>query len=451
MDADGTPGPIALGNGVPGRGSAPRPGRWLHAPGLELGPTLSGRLRPAVVGGLVGVVVALGCAAALVALRGATDGHAPTAHRGLASLPTAAQGPISAALGRDASVYRVVDLRAVNPAQRLLVGFSRGGVTVASGGARLGVTLSAYGYASMVRGLGSVTPRVSANRVSYHHHALQEWFVNGPLGLEQGFDVEARPGAGRGPLTFSLALSGNLASRLQDGSLLLGGGGVALRYGGLVATDARGRVLHSWLQLAGGHLLIRVDDRGAAYPVRIDPFLQQAELTASDGGEGDRLSYSVAISGTTIVAGAPFAKVGSNAHQGAAYVFTMPASGWASAKQTTKLTASDGAANDELGSSVAVSGATVVAGAPGAMVVHAAQGAAYAFTRTNRRLGGRLTATAPGGQADRLRRRRKRRAGLLGCGRGLDGRRGRAWRHGRARRPGRGVRVHRARRWLGEP
>jgi hypothetical protein len=59
------------------------------------------------------------------------------------------------------------------------------------------------------------------------------------------------------------------------------------------------------------------------------------------------------------------AKVGSNNHQGAAYVFVKPGGGWSSGTQTAKLTASDGAAGDALGASVGVSsdGSTVVAGA----------------------------------------------------------------------------------------
>ena len=236
---------------------------------------------------------------------------------------------------------------------------------------------------------------MSANRVSYAHGSLREWYANGPLGLEQGFDVAARPSAGSGPLSFSLALSGNLDARLERGSLLLRGRGAALRYGGLLATDAHGRVLRSWLELVRARVLIRVDDRGATYPLRIDPFIQQAELTASNGAEGDRLGWSVAVSGDTIVAGAPFQTVGANAKQGAAYVFVMPASGWASATQTAELTASDGAAGDALGFSVAVSGDTIVAGAPGHKVgSDPGQGAAYVFAMPAPGWTGSLTQTA---------------------------------------------------------
>ena len=49
-------------------------------------------------------------------------------------------------------------------------------------------------------------------------------------------------------------------------------------------------------------------------------------------------------------------KVGANNLEGAAYVFTKPAGGWENKTQTAELTASDGAERDHLGDSVAVSG-----------------------------------------------------------------------------------------------
>jgi hypothetical protein len=88
----------------------------------------------------------------------------------------------------------------------------------------------------------------------------------------------------------------------------------------------------------------------------------------------------VAVSRDTIVAGAVGATVNGNSGQGAAYVFIKPARGWADATQTAKLTASDGAAGDNFGASVAVSGDTIVAGALGATVNgNSRQGAAYVF------------------------------------------------------------------------
>lgn len=91
---------------------------------------------------------------------------------------------------------------------------------------------------------------------------------------------------------------------------------------------------------------------------------QTAELTASDGQSNDNLGYSVAVSGRTIVAGADARQIGSNDNQGAAFVYTEPSHGWKDTNaDTAELTASNGVANDYLGDSVAVSGPTIVAGA----------------------------------------------------------------------------------------
>ena len=297
------------------------------------------------------------------------------------SLPLAARGPVSAALGRDERSYRVLGLRARNPTQGLGVAFSRAGATVAAGKTRVHLSLIAYGHGRTLERVGSVAPEVLANRVAYPHAGVREWYTNGPLGLEQGFDVARAPARGRGALTLSLALSGDVRARLQRSGVLLRGQGAAMRYGGLSASDARGHTLHSWLELAPGRVLIHVDDGRAVYPLTVDPFVQQAELSASDGAKNDGLGFAVAVSGNTIVAGAPFHKVGANARPGAAYVFTMPASGWANATQSAELTASDGAKNEGLGDSVAISGNTIVAGAPEHSVgANEEQGAAYMST-----------------------------------------------------------------------
>jgi hypothetical protein len=92
---------------------------------------------------------------------------------------------------------------------------------------------------------------------------------------------------------------------------------------------------------------------------------QTAELTAPDGQTGDQLGFSVAVSGHTIVAGANARQIGSTDDQGAAYVYTEPSRGWKTTNaDTAELTASDGVGDDSLGDSVAVSGTTVIAGAP---------------------------------------------------------------------------------------
>ena len=116
---------------------------------------------------------------------------------------------------------------------------------------------------------------------------------------------------------------------------------------------------------------------------------QTAKLKASDGAADDRFGTSVAIDGDTIVAGAPQDDVGSTGDQGSAYTFARSGG---DRTQTAKLTASDGAEGDVLGASVAIDGDTIVVGVPGdadAIGLHG-RGSAYTFARS----GGDRTQTA---------------------------------------------------------
>jgi hypothetical protein len=346
MGRGGTPGTLALGDVMHGR-----EGRSGH----------SGWLRGAVISGLACALVALACAAALQSPGRAGERAIPAA-LGLGSLPLAAQGVVSATLGGADAGYRLRGLQALTPAQRLRSDFSRRGVTVVSGSGRVSLSLSSYGFEHALRRLAPTTPRVSANRVYYSHGALSEWFVNGPLGLEQGFDVAARPGAGSGPLTFSLTVGGNLRPSVVRRSLLLARRGAAMRYDGLLVTDARGRVLRSWLALRDGHLLIRVDDRGAVYPVRVDPLIQQGEALSGGGGIGaSAFGRSVALSanGDTALVGGPVDDGG----VGAVWVFTRSGSTWT---QGPKLTGGGESGEGSFGSSVALAaeGSIALIGAP---------------------------------------------------------------------------------------
>jgi hypothetical protein len=313
-----------------------------------------------------------------------------------ARLPVAAWASVSRVLGRDDPAYRAgtagAGLAARNPRQKLAAEFSPAGVSVRSGALLLGMRLRGYGYGDRFRALPAVAPTASANRVLYHHGSLTEWYQNGPLGLEQGFTLTARPiKHGSGPLRMVLGLSGNAAAALSrgGGAVTFSHAASSLSYRGLIVTDARGQTLPAWLELRGGQLLLDVNDRGAQYPLRIDPFIQQAKLTASDGAIGDHLGFSVAISGNTIVAAEPQDNVGANINQGAVYVFVKPKRGWQSGTETAKLTASDGAANDGLGggfhlqnNAVGISGDTIVAGASNATVNgNFGQGAVYVFVK----------------------------------------------------------------------
>ena len=106
-------------------------------------------------------------------------------------------------------------------------------------------------------------------------------------------------------------------------------------------------------------------------------WIQQAKLTATDGAASDQFGASVAIFGDTVVAGASLDDDGGTS-SGSAYVFTRSGGNWS---QQVKLFAFDGAAGDQFGISVAISGDTVVVGAYGDDDGGIDSGSAYVFTR----------------------------------------------------------------------
>ena len=102
-------------------------------------------------------------------------------------------------------------------------------------------------------------------------------------------------------------------------------------------------------------------------------------MTPSDSATFDLFGVSVALSGNTAVVGASGITVSAR-DQGAAYVFTRSSGFWS---QQQELTASDAAGGDLFGSSVAISGNTVIAGAPDKQIgANPNQGAAYVFIAT---------------------------------------------------------------------
>ena len=87
---------------------------------------------------------------------------------------------------------------------------------------------------------------------------------------------------------------------------------------------------------------------------------QIAKLVADDAAGSDQFGTSVSVSGSTIVVGA-FQDDDGGSYSGSAYVFEKNATGaW---PQAAKLVADDAAADDYFGFSVSVSGSTIVVGA----------------------------------------------------------------------------------------
>lgn len=164
----------------------------------------------------------------------------------------------------------------------------------------------------------------------------------------------------------------------QQAKLTASDGAANDQFGYSVALDGNSAIVGAYSDDVGANT-----DQGSAYVfVRSGTtWSQQAKLTASDGAASDQFGYSVAISGNTVLAGASADTVGSNSGQGSAYCFTRSGSTWT---QQAKLTASDGAASDGFGGSVALSGDTAMIGAPlDNQGINADQGSVYVFARVS--------------------------------------------------------------------
>ena len=121
--------------------------------------------------------------------------------------------------------------------------------------------------------------------------------------------------------------------------------------------------------LAGAALIWRTTNGGASYG-------QRRKLTSSDLAYGDAFGCSVAIDGTTVVVGAN-GNDDDGTNSGSAYVYRTD-DDWATHTEI-KLTASDAAAGDGFGRSVAINGDTIVVGASGDDDGGEDSGAAYVF------------------------------------------------------------------------
>jgi len=168
-------------------------------------------------------------------------------------------------------------------------------------------------------------------------------------------------------------------------------GGVWTEQAKLTASDAAGgEYFGSSVSISGDTAVIGApydthageDYAGSAYVFVYSgsAWTEQAKLTASDAAEYDSFGYSVAVSGDTAVIGAVYDTHAGGDYAGSAYVFVRSGGVWT---QQAKLTASDAALADRFGISVSISGDTAVVGAH--YDDHAGgsdAGSAYVFVRS---------------------------------------------------------------------
>lgn len=137
----------------------------------------------------------------------------------------------------------------------------------------------------------------------------------------------------------------------------------------LTASDGAEWDSFGWLGKVEGDIIVvgaDTDDdlglnSGSAYVFMWDgtTWVEQHKLTASDGAAFDQFGFSLALDGDTVVIGAR-QDDDLGVDSGSVYVFRRDGTSWV---EQSKLTASDGASGDRFGYSVALESNTVVVGA----------------------------------------------------------------------------------------
>jgi len=141
---------------------------------------------------------------------------------------------------------------------------------------RWGMTLTGYGTPGDIQPVQNAERQVEGTRLEYRRGPITEWYVNKSVGLEQGFTLSQPPVPDANELVLALALEGGLTPEWEQPGQALrfhAPSGYALSYRELKVIDAKGVELPARLALDGASLEIRVDARGAAWPVVVDPLV----------------------------------------------------------------------------------------------------------------------------------------------------------------------------------
>jgi len=205
---------------------------------------------------------------------------------------------------------------------------------------------------------GQCTPAIAVDgtcipRVERIHPGLDEWWVALGSGVEFGLDLLTRP-EGTAPITVELVIEGATVETDGETAWLTDGSGGLWTLGSMLAWDADGEPLGTLIEHGeAGHLRLVVDDTDARWPITIDPIIQTAATTLSDGSTSNGHGYSMDGAGDLdgdgyddVVVGAPF---GSNA----VYVYYGSPTGLANTPDDTISSPLSGSDDDDWGWDVA--------------------------------------------------------------------------------------------------
>jgi hypothetical protein len=229
----------------------------------------------------------------------------------------------------------------------------------------LKLSLLGYGRGDKVWPLpeGQLSP--TENRVDYSRGGIEEWYVNSPAGLKQGFLLPAPPedvaswngtqplAAGSPPpgrqhdlspeklVYLDLVLTGDLSPVIStDGQAIeftTPAGARVARYTELKVTDAGGREVPAWMEGFSGNgdrgIRLVMDASEAVYPLTIDPLLTSPSWTGESNQAYAYYGYSVGTAGdvngdgySDIIVGA-YTYDNGETDEGQVYVYLGSASG----------------------------------------------------------------------------------------------------------------------------
>lgn len=233
--------------------------------------------------------------------------------------------------------------------------------------------------------------------------------------LEHSFEIHQRPptdpsGDSVEPLLLVMRLPDDWLGRATEDSkgcvLQHRSKPLTLRYDGLAAWDSEMLNLPCWMDVVDSEVHICVLDVEARYPIQIDPVLmvEDAKLEISTLTGTALLGTSVSLSGDTVVVGATSETTIKGTSSGAAHVFVRNMGSWS--EQATLLGSLTNQF-DRLGCSVAIDGDTALVGAyqgDNSTMGGGAEGIVYVFDRNS---SGVWSQTAgldenPGAGADQL-------------------------------------------------
>ena len=263
--------------------------------------------------------------------------------------------------------YAVQGIQAENPALDWRVKFHNEGVDIVQVKTLvkkpLKLRLSRIGNAQKLYDLDTVKPVIIGNSASYQKKNVEEWYVNGPLGLEQGFNVPKPMGK-----ELVLEIETSWLAESQGENIQLSNGDNSWYFGALYAVDSSGQTLPSKMKVENGRVRLEVATHDARFPIIIDPILtKKATLVASDQKAYLGLGRSVAISGDGNTA-----IVGSDGN--AAYIYSRTTTGWLQVQKLVKPNTLRCNSNNPawFGWSVALSkdGSTAMVGASGIFTLY---------------------------------------------------------------------------------